>query len=454
MRSRTMWTAKGGSGMGDPGFGMAGDAGAIAQRYWQAWSDALRSVGTGAAPGGGDVWQAAVDGWTRMAGGGRSGGDGLGDTVERFAAQARHWFGAMQDVAGRFAGKSATAGDIVEAWKQAMGASADNPFAGLFSGMAGRGQSGFDQGFGQASPLFGAISGASFGPSAFAGLRQDGQNWLRMPAFGLAREHQERWQALISAQLELQQKNDEYNALMFEAGRDAFERFERKLAERSEPGRQLQSARALFDLWIDAAEEAYAEIALSQRFRRLYGELVNAQMRVRAGIQREIENVCALFGMPTRTEVDATHRKVAELERQLRRMRQTSAPSAPTGKPTAPNAKTPKAETPKEKAPKEKAPKEKAPKEKAPKPDAPKTAAAAGQASVRQASVRQASVRQAAAKKTSVKTPAKTPSATPKPVRAVAKSAARRASSPIAIAMPEPLKPMPAQARTSAKRKR
>jgi hypothetical protein len=99
----------------------------------------------------------------------------------------------------------------------------------------------------------------------------------------------------------------------------AFEVFEAKLAACEEPGRQISSARGLFDLWIDAAEQAYAEIALSQEFREACGALTNAQMRLRAGVQREVELMCAQFGMPTRTEVDSAHRKIAELERALRR---------------------------------------------------------------------------------------------------------------------------------------
>ena len=166
-------------------------------------------------------------------------------------------------------------------------------------------------------------------------------SWLSMPAFGLGREHQERLQTLARAQFDYQEKTSAYNALMMKAGQNAFERFEAKLGEREEPGRQLASARALFDLWIDAAEEAYAEIALSPEFRSAYGALVNAQMRLRSGIQREVELACGMFGMPTRSEMDAAHRKVAELERQLRRLRDANAParaSAPTVSRAKPDA--------------------------------------------------------------------------------------------------------------------
>lgn len=307
---------------GGAGFGMPGDAEAMARQWMNAFGDAMRAFG-GQPQAPQDPWQAAFDAWSRMAGAGRR--DEAADMVERFSAQARQWLGMMQQVAGQFAGRDASPADIAGAWKQAMGGQGGNPFAALFEGMAGRGQAGFDQWHAQAAPMLDAMLGRML----MGGLRQEGLGLLRMPAFGMNREHQERLQALVAAQIELQERNDAYNQLMLGIGQDAFVRFERKLAERSEPGRQLRSARALFDLWIDAAEEAYAEVALSQEFRKRYGELVNAQMKVRAGIQREVELFCDLFGMPGRTEVDAAHRRIAELERQVRRLRAAAPPAQP-----------------------------------------------------------------------------------------------------------------------------
>lgn len=312
---------------GGAGFGMPGDAEAMARQWMNAFGDAMRAFG-GQPQAPQDPWRAAFDSWSQMAGVGRR--DEAADMVERFSAQARQWLGMMQQVAGQFAGRDASPADIASAWKQAMGGQGGNPFAALFEGMAGRGQAGFDQWHAQAAPMLNAMLGGMM----MGGLRQEGLGLLRMPAFGLNREHQERLQALAAAQMELQEKNDAYNQAMFGVGQDAFVRFERKLAERSEPGRQLKSARALFDLWVDAAEEAYAEVALSQEFRRLYGELVNAQMKVRAGIQREVEQFCDLFGMPGRTEVDAAHRRIAELERQVRRLR-NAAPQPQSKQPAA-----------------------------------------------------------------------------------------------------------------------
>ena len=163
--------------------------------------------------------------------------------------------------------------------------------------------------------------------------QRDGRSWLGLPAFGFAREHQERWQHLVQAQVDVQEQSQAYQALLAEAAQDAFVRFERKLEARSAPGRQVDSVRALFDVWIDAAEESYADIALSPRFRDAYAAMVNAQMTLRGRLQKEVEQLCMQWGMPTRTEVDSAHRKIVELERELRRLRDrmdVPAPSAAT----------------------------------------------------------------------------------------------------------------------------
>lgn len=304
----------------------------LARRYWGAWGDAMRTAmpgTTGAMPGfpgampgaatpGAQAWHDAIDWWTQYAHGNRT---EVNDVLARFNTQARQWYGQMQQVAARFAGQDAKPADIAQAWKQALGAAGENPFPEMFRSMRGHGMQGMEQWIEDASPWLDAMKG-------------EAASWLRLPAFGFAREHQERLQRLAQAQLDVQQQTSAYNALMLKASQAAYEIFESKLAEREEPGRQIESPRALFDLWIDAAEEAYAQIALSQEFREVYARLVNAQMRLRAGVQREVEQMTAQLGMPTRSELDGAHRKIAELERALRRLRDAAATAAAPSKKT------------------------------------------------------------------------------------------------------------------------
>ena len=87
--------------------------------------------------------------------------------------------------------------------------------------------------------------------------------------------------------------------------------------------------RALFDLWVDAAEEAYAASALSTEYRKVYGALVNAQMQLRSSAQAIAEQASMQLGMPGRTELDSAHRKIAELERQLRRLQRKAEDAEP-----------------------------------------------------------------------------------------------------------------------------
>lgn len=310
-----------------------GDFESVAQQYWSLWGDALRQAGAtpsmsmpGAAPG----WQQTVDWWSKLVPGGQPQVD---EAVGRFQRQASQWFGQMQQVAAQFSGRDHDATDIGRAWRAALGMAeptpAHNPFADIFRSMQG-GAHGLDGWMQQMRPWL-------------DNLQRDGERWMHLPTFGLSREHQERWQHLAQAYQDYQRQVGEYDQLMLQVAQDAFARFERKLEEHAEPGRQLQNARALFDLWIDAAEEAYAKVAMSDDFRHAYGGLANAQARLRLGVQREVEQVCTQFGMPTRTEVDSAHRKIVELERALRKL--TRAQAAPARRAPAPRAAAP-VETP------------------------------------------------------------------------------------------------------------
>lgn len=138
---------------------------------------------------------------------------------------------------------------------------------------------------------------------------------------GLMREHQERLQAFAQAQIDLNAAFERYSTLMQKVQREGMARFEAKLRERSEPGKQLESARAMFDLWVDASEDAFAEVALSPEYRHIYGELVNAQMRTRQCGMAIVDKQLESLGLPSRTELDSNHKRTYELQRELRALK-------------------------------------------------------------------------------------------------------------------------------------
>ncbi|RXR06991.1 class III poly(R)-hydroxyalkanoic acid synthase subunit PhaE [Pseudoxanthomonas composti] len=277
----------------------------MARDSLEQWGAALRQAGLG-----GGLSQPPQM-WPGMqAASAATSGFAAGASAQR---QADDWFSLMQNLASRFAGREASAADIGQAWREALGANAADPFASVFTQWGAQGLSGLENWLQQVLP-------------GLNDLQEQASRWFNMPAFGLTREHQGRWQQLRQALQEYQRWANDYHALMTKAGQHALALFETKLEAHAEPGRQIASARALFDVWIDAAEEAYAQIALSPEFRHIYGQLANAQMRVRAGVQKEVEQVSALFGMPTRTEVDSAYRKIVELERAMRRLNRQVGP--------------------------------------------------------------------------------------------------------------------------------
>jgi len=299
------------------GGGQGGDFEAQARQYWSAWSDALRQAG--AAGGGvppqaeGQDWSQALSWWRGVLG---DQAPAAQESVDRFSGQAGDWLGLMQQVAARFAGRDTSSAEVATAWKEAVEGQREQLLQWTLGALRGGVAGGFDPWLAQAA-------------SNLQQWQRDSAPWLQMPALGLGRNHQARWQAFNRAQQEYQSRSQAYVEQLREALDQAFDRFQAKLSEHETLGSQLTSARALFDLWIEAAEEAYAGVALSEEFREIYGAFANAHMRLRAAVQQEVEQIASQYGMPTRSEMDAAHKRIAELERAVRRLAAGRAAEAP-----------------------------------------------------------------------------------------------------------------------------
>jgi polyhydroxyalkanoate synthase subunit PhaE len=166
-----------------------------------------------------------------------------------------------------------------------------------------------------------ANAATAWSSAGLDGLRE----LLQTPAFGYTREQQAQQQELARAMLDHQQASARYQQLIARAQTEGAARMQRKLAE---SGTAAPSLKAMYDLWVDAVEEAYEEIALSDEFREAYGAMTNTQMRVRKLQQQQIEHGCREVGLPTRSEVDTLGQRVQELRRDLRRMQAAAAGSA------------------------------------------------------------------------------------------------------------------------------
>lgn len=310
--------------MSDPKPAWMPDWQSMQKQFFTAWTDATRGGALPSAP-----VHEGFDVWLKLFNSRESGNEAL----DRVVGSARQFAEFLQGVVGQLATTKPelnTPSAIREAIEKAFGGlgGQGNPVLDALRSIGSEGAKGFEEMFREwmkvARPL-----------------EQDARQMLALPAFGYTREQQERQQALLQAMAEYQEQNQRYNALMVKASRLGLDRFESKLAERSEPGREIGSLRALYDLYVDAAEEGYAEIAMSDEFREVYGAMVNAQMQVRRLVQGEVERHTAALGMPGRSELDTVHkrmqemrRRIAELEARLDAQPQ-SAPPSPRSSPSA-----------------------------------------------------------------------------------------------------------------------
>lgn len=253
----------------------------LAQQSWDAWLRQLQPPPAAAPPPAGN------------------------EALERTLAGLRGCFDWMQGVAA--AGASQPGADwqsLLRAWA----GSGNQPFTQAFNGIDNTAAQGFVQQW--QAWLQSMQSGGFAMPAAANGP---------VPAFGLHREQLMQQQELTAAIQAALEANARYQALIQRANAQGLERLQARLAQRDAASPPIESLKALYDLWVDAAEEAYAEIALSDEFRAAYGEMVNSQMRVRQLQQRHTGQLCRELGVPTREEVSALGERLQQLRRDLRK---------------------------------------------------------------------------------------------------------------------------------------
>lgn len=154
---------------------------------------------------------------------------------------------------------------------------------------------------------------------------------------GYTRERQREQQAWLKAVENYFEAFVRHQTLLQQVLLGASERMQKRLEERRARDEPPASQRALYDLWVDAYEDAYAELALSEEFRATSGALANAEMRLRKLQVRQMERLCRELGIPMRSEVDTIGRRLQEVRRavaaleraQAQRRDEDRAPVAP-----------------------------------------------------------------------------------------------------------------------------
>lgn len=141
-----------------------------------------------------------------------------------------------------------------------------------------------------------------------------------LPALGPGRERQQAAERLARASLRYQQAFAAFVALLGRVSSGAVERLSQRISEGSGSGKPPDSLRAVYDLWVDCGEQAYAAAAHTPEFAKAQAELNDALLDLRREQQRQVEDWARALDLPTRAEVNTLIRRVNTLRRRQREL--------------------------------------------------------------------------------------------------------------------------------------
>jgi hypothetical protein len=140
---------------------------------------------------------------------------------------------------------------------------------------------------------------------------------LYVPAFGPLHAQQSA-ESLMSTTLRWQHAATRVGELLSAVATDAVDKLLAALAGPEASGPPVTSLRQLHDLWVECGERAYAAAVHSEDFAAAQAELLAAMVEMRFEQRRQIEEWARAFNLPTRSEIDAIHKRLHELGRVLR----------------------------------------------------------------------------------------------------------------------------------------
>ncbi|MGP8032520.1 MAG: poly(R)-hydroxyalkanoic acid synthase subunit PhaE [Steroidobacteraceae bacterium] len=169
----------------------------------------------------------------------------------------------------------------------------------------------------RASPAAGAAfaTAAGFPAGAFAGSRA---TWPPGPvplgpAAASGADEENAWELLMR----LGQLQGQLTQHWSEIANSAAQRFMARMRTAGRTDLTAESALALYETWVQCAEEAYGATVRREDFSRLQAQLTNTAMALLLAQRRQAEALARAWGLPTRAEADALQRQIRELRQQL-----------------------------------------------------------------------------------------------------------------------------------------
>ncbi|ABK43680.1 poly(R)-hydroxyalkanoic acid synthase, class III, PhaE subunit [Magnetococcus marinus MC-1] len=145
-------------------------------------------------------------------------------------------------------------------------------------------------------------------------MRSQIEKFLSMPALGYHREAQEQQQQGVRYWMEYQQAFFDYLVLMSQVGSKSLDELRNLLLDEPEK-LNVSTLKALYDLWVKCAEEAYGEVTASEEHALIHAKLINAMMQLKQHQQQVSAGLYKSLNLPDRQELERAHMGVQQLKR-------------------------------------------------------------------------------------------------------------------------------------------
>ena len=175
---------------------------------------------------------------------------------------------------------------------------------------------------------------------------------LSAPGLGYTREEQTQYQDLMRRTLDYNKALQEYMGFYSKLGVKSVERMRGYLQGVIESGKSIDSARAIYDNWVQCCEAVYAEEVITPEYAKIHGHLINSQMALKKRMSVIVDEYLGALNMPSRSELRTLQDRLQEARRENKSLRSElnalkrqvaaiaggTAPALPASPPPAPAA--------------------------------------------------------------------------------------------------------------------
>ncbi|MCU7827428.1 MAG: class III poly(R)-hydroxyalkanoic acid synthase subunit PhaE [Candidatus Thiodiazotropha sp. (ex Myrtea sp. 'scaly one' KF741663)] len=145
--------------------------------------------------------------------------------------------------------------------------------------------------------------------------------FLSAPGLGYMREEEGQYKRLMQRMAEYQRALGEYSRFFSNLGLLSANRLRDKVQGLVEEGKQIDSARGLYDLWVSSSEEVYGEQVMTPEYAKIHGKMVNSLMAVKQKLSHMVDESLGSLNMPTRRELRTLQDRLQESRREYKALR-------------------------------------------------------------------------------------------------------------------------------------